>query len=122
MKHINKIVAALIIGSGLAGTAYLVQARDAGYNDAEAVTQATVDITNALQIARQHVPGTVVGAEFEQEDGKMLWEVEVLAEDHQVFDLEIDAMTGELLDKAVDQADKGDDDDSDTGDRDRDES
>jgi len=117
MKHLNKIVASMVLVGmvllgALAGTAYIAQAKNSESEDARAVTQATVSMNKAIEIAQQQVPGDVVGAEFENEDGQILWEVEILAANKEVYELEIDATSGKVLKQ------KKDHDDDDEGDRD----
>ncbi len=111
MKHLKTIVAAALISGGLAGTAYAVQAKDSADNDAKSAAEATITLNSALEIALQSVPGTAVGVEFENEDGIALWEVEILASNQQVYDLEIDAISGEVLKNKIDKDDREEDDD-----------
>ncbi len=117
MNNLTRFVAAGLVAGGLATTTWLVQAGNAEDNDAQAVKRANVTLYNALDIAQQHVPGTVSRAEFEQEDGLPVWEVEVLADNGQVYDLEIDARTGEVVKQSLDHEDRENDDhDGDHGD------
>ncbi|MDO6442966.1 PepSY domain-containing protein [Marinobacter sp. 2_MG-2023] len=41
--------------------------------------------------------GQVIDVEFEQEDGKKLYEIELLGPEGQVVEFEVDAVTGELI-------------------------
>ncbi|WP_417513096.1 PepSY domain-containing protein [Marinobacter sp.] len=41
--------------------------------------------------------GQVIDVEFEQDDGKKLYEIELLGPDGQVVEFEVDAVTGELI-------------------------
>lgn len=109
MKQLNKMTALTLISVSLLAAAFSIQAD----NDALGVTSAAITIDRAIRIALKAVPGTVAKVEFEQEDNKTLWEVEIVTSDQQVFELEIDAKSGEILDKQVD-----DDDDEDQEDRD----
>ncbi len=113
MKNMNKYIAAVLITAGLSGAAYAVQAKESGVNDALAAASARVTIKSAIDQALNKVPGTVVAVEYENEDGKAVWEVEVLAANKSVHDLTIDASSGKVLSNQVDSNDDGDDEDKD---------
>ena len=104
-----KIAATIIVASGLAVTTYLVQAHEANSNDADIIKQANVTLYNAVEIALQQVPGSVVATSLENEGGKGRWEVEVLAKNNQVYDLDIDADSGKILKQEKDERDESDD-------------
>jgi uncharacterized membrane protein YkoI len=108
MKQFKKITALTLISVSLLAAAFSIQAD----SDALGVTSAAITMDQAVSIALQAVPGTAAKVEFEQEDNMTLWEVEVVSSDQQVFELEIDANSGEILEK------QGDDDDEDQEDRD----
>ncbi|OED36742.1 hypothetical protein AB833_26240 [Chromatiales bacterium (ex Bugula neritina AB1)] len=61
-----------------------------------------VSLEQAASIARQQVEGTVISAEAESEDGKSVWEVEILDADGTVYEVEIDASNGTVLEVEVD--------------------
>jgi hypothetical protein len=67
-------------------------------------------------IALERVPGTVEEVELENEDGFVVYEVEVRAEDGSEHEVIIDARTGEIV--AVETDDYDDDNDSDDDDND----
>lgn len=100
----------MVLVGVLAGTAYVAQAKSSESNDAEAVTQASVSMNKAIEIALEQVPGNVVGAEFENDDGQALWEVEILAANKEVYELEIDAASGKVLKQKKDEDDDEKDD------------
>ena len=58
----------------------------------------------------QRVPGKITDQELEKEDGRLQYEFEIVTADGKSFDVEIDAITGEIL-KVEDEDDDGDDDD-----------
>jgi hypothetical protein len=62
------------------------------------------------KIALQRVPGKITDQELEKEDGRLQYEFEIVTADGKSFDVEIDAITGEIL-KVEDEDDDGDDDD-----------
>ena len=66
------------------------------------VNDAALTIDQAMSIALKEVPGKVTEVEIEKEDGKLIWEVSVLDDQNQTFELEIDANSGEVLEKELD--------------------
>ncbi len=76
-----------------------------------ALAQGQITDEQARRIALEHVPGTVLDLEREDDDGVPTIEVEVRGEDGRVHEVEIDARDGRVL--AVEAEDEGDDDDQD---------
>ena len=50
-----------------------------------------------LEHVQQHAPGRVIEVEFEQDRGQYIYEIEVLTTRGIVWELELDARTGQLL-------------------------
>jgi len=112
MKKLNKIIAAAVIsGLTLTGTTMVAQAKSTPTNDALEVTSSSVTLEQAIGIAQQAVPGTPAKAEFSKDDGTAVWEVEMINNNQQAFDIEIDATSGKVLKQVADKADHEDDDD-----------
>ena len=111
MKHLNRYLAALLVGGSLVGATLVAQAKTDNSEDVTAVTNAAVTLDLAVAIATQTVPGTASKAEFENEDGQLLWEVEVVDVNGQVYDLIIDANSGKVLEQELDEADEDEDED-----------
>lgn len=80
------------------GTAY------AGENDALGITDARISLTQAISTAEQHVGGKASSAEYEHEDGRWIFEVEVV-KGRDVMEVEIDPTSGEVLSVGTDKAD-----------------
>ncbi|MBM7172755.1 PepSY domain-containing protein [Streptomyces sp. G44] len=80
---------------------------DAAENTAEAKA-AKVTAADAIKAALAKTPGTAVSAELDEEDGGLVWGVDVLKGDtwHNV---EVDPGTGKVLGTWVDKDDDGDD-------------
>lgn len=55
-------------------------------------------LARIMQIALQNAPGEVVEVELERDDGRLVYEVEVLSASGRVRKVEIDARTGTVLD------------------------
>ena len=111
MKNLNRYITAALFTSVLAGATYGVQAKESETNDALTVSNAKVSINSAIELALQKVPGIAVAAEYENDDGESVWEVEVLAANKSVHDLTIDAVTGKVLSNKIDSDDHEDKDD-----------
>ena len=84
-------------------------------DDDEEITEADhaavkISIKDAKIIALGRVAGKIMDAEFEKEHGRLQYAFDILGEDGKTYDVEIDAITGEVL-----QADVDDDDDDDGG-------
>lgn len=67
-------------------------------DDSVDVDQLTIGIDQAMSIAMQEVPGTVTEAELEKEQQKLVWEIEIVTAEKQIFEVEVDAQTGAVLD------------------------
>ena len=103
MKHLNKVIAVTLISGGLIGTALVAQSdnkRDA--EDAIAINSASIPMDKAIEIALAAVSGKATEAELEVEDGKSIWEIEVLNTNQQMVEIEIDANSGEVLKQELD--------------------
>ena len=61
------------------------------------VAKARLNSNEAADIARKALPGTVVEAKLDNENGYLVWEVKVLGDKGQEAQLKIDAGNGHLL-------------------------
>lgn len=73
-------------------------------NDAEKARQLTdsgaiLPLEQILEQTRQEFPGRVIEIELDREDGRHIYELEIVDPEGRVWELEIDAATGELLEK-----------------------
>ena len=69
-----------------------------------AMKQAKVTLTSAMQKAAQSLNGKVISAEFELEKGQSVYDIEVV-KGNQIYDVSIDANTGKVLSSQVDVED-----------------
>ena len=76
-------------------------------NDALAITQARIPLSQAIAIAEQHANGKAARAEHEHTKQGWVHEVEVVS-GNQVFEVRIDANQGTVLSSVVDTADHHD--------------
>ena len=79
-------------------------------DDDEEITEADralvkFSIKDAKQIALKRVPGKVMDAEFEKEHGRLQYAFDILGEDGKTYDVEIDAVTGEVIQAEIDDDD-----------------
>lgn len=100
----------LICGTIAAGMLLATSAIGA-HSAQSAPAAANLDMAKAIEIALKEVPGTVQESELEKEDGKQVYEIEILTADGQEMEVEIDAETGAVLKVEAD----GDNDHNDDG-------
>ena len=94
---VGGVVGSLILAGAVAGAA---QVQTTG--EPPALSEAA-----AIEIALAEVPGEVQETELEREDGKMIYEIEIIAAaDGKEMEIEIDADTGEVLEVEADDGDE----------------
>ena len=99
---VTSAIASLIV-AGASLTAFSSQTdQEDDANNPELVSQAAVSMEQAITIALAEVPGKVTESEIEEEDGTLVWEVEVLGSDNNEYELKIDANDGRVLEKELD--------------------
>lgn len=76
--------------------------------------EVAISETQAIELALVEVPGEVQETELENEDGKHVYEIEILSADGKEMEVEIDAQTGEILEVEAEDDDDNDKDDVDT--------
>jgi hypothetical protein len=67
---------------------------------------AKISIDSAVNAALKQVPGKVLRAELENEDGYLVYGVEIVKTDHQIVDVKVDAGNGTILKTDYDHEDK----------------
>jgi uncharacterized membrane protein YkoI len=99
-RIIMKILTATIAASIIALTTGLAQARDLGPDEAlklrDAGTIQSFEKLNAAALAK-HPGGTVHETELEQEYGKYIYQVDLRDAQGVEWDVELDAVTGQVL-------------------------
>lgn len=84
---------------------------------AKLAQEAAVTREQAEAVALGRIPGKVVKGEIEKENGKLLWSFDVRgSQDGQMFDVEVDANTGEVLKAQPDDDDENGGEESETAD------
>ena len=98
-------LAALAALSAIAiGGAYAAKSTE---NDALAVADARISMTQAVAVAEQHVDGKTSKAEYERHKGQWVFDVEVV-KDKKVMDVKVDPTSGKVLAATADKTDHDD--------------
>jgi|GEM_PF-3252502 len=93
-KTITKRVAG---GTSIAALVLLAAATNAGSIKMDDVANLGTDLESAVAIALAEQPGDVIEVELEIERQRSIWEVEIVDEANQIFEIEIDGVTGEIV-------------------------
>ena len=96
------IVVIAIAGASAIGFANHRNHDHRDHDSANLIQKASISFDQAVEIALADVPGQVVEAELEREDGVVVWEIEVVDSQNQLFEFEIDANSGDILEKELD--------------------
>ncbi len=110
MKTVKKLAVITATIAVVAGTTFVAQAHNPTENDALGVNATTVTLNEAVSTALASVYGKATKADFSNDDGKALWEIEIIDSTNQVHDLEIDANSGVVVKNEIDTIDHEDDD------------
>ena len=109
MKKILSIVAITLLSTTAIASNH---AADSEQNDALSVTTAKISLTQAIDIAEQHLTGKASRAEFENHKDQMVFDIEVIS-DNKVMDVKIDPESGKILAVKEDKSDHDGDHDKD---------
>ena len=95
-----------------------VQEKDDDGEDDEVSTEdrkrVKISAERARQTALERVAGTIIEEELEKENGRIVYSIEIRDKDKKVFDVEVDAETGAIVN--VEEEDEDDEDDDGDGD------
>lgn len=86
----GNVIAGLIFATGIVGVASAQSAK-------QDVQTPTLDIVKAIEIAKAEVPGLVIEAELDDDDGVQIYEVEIVNANGIEMEVKINAETGEIL-------------------------
>jgi len=78
-------------------------------NQSEYAKEAKITMAEARATALKRVPGTILEEELEKEKGRLQYAFDICSENKQIYDVEIDAKTGEVLKAGLDDEDDDDD-------------
>ena len=79
---------------------------------AKLAKKAKISPEQARKIATDKVPGTIVEEELERENGKLVYSIEIRDANQKVFDVEVDARTGAIVNVEEEFEDEEDEDDT----------
>ena len=94
------VIGATALGASLA----FAGANGGPENDAALLSQAKISLPQAIAVAEQHAQGKAVRAELEDENGTLVYGVEV-TNGIQTTDVKVDINNGKILSARADQAD-----------------
>jgi len=60
-------------------------------------TESILPLSQILKNIKTTFPGTLLDVDLEHEEGKLIYEIEILGHDRHIQHLEVDARTGKLL-------------------------
>lgn len=101
-KLLTMTLGAALVASGL-GVAMASPKGGNGEDDAN-IGQAKITLTQAIAAAEQKAGGRAAHAELNDENGKLVYGVEVVS-GTQATDVKVDAMSGQVISARADQAD-----------------
>jgi len=76
-------------------------------DEAGLAEMAKISMDSAIKAALKEVPGKVLRAELEDENGYLIYGIEIAKADHQIVDVKVDAGNGTILKTGIDKVDKG---------------
>ena len=77
----------------------LVQVDSVRYSD---ISMLELDMANAAMAASEAIAGDIIEAELEMDDGRAIWEIDIVNDANQVITVEIDGQTGQILSTKTD--------------------
>ena len=101
------LISALIMAAGVATAGGLAYAKQSGEPQNEAMAnlaQAKISLAQAVTTAEQHIGGRASRAELENENGRLVYGVEV-ADNIKTTDVKVDAIDGSIVSAQTDPAD-----------------
>ncbi len=105
----NKIITAASSALALVLATFSIGASADAENKTDAQKQTTITTKMAISIAEKATGGKSTEAEFEVEDGKAIYEVEITLIDGSEVEVEVDAETGAVLSQKTEDDDDQDD-------------
>lgn len=106
MKRYSKL--SLLTLAITAASSVAFAANQGMQNDAAAITNAKIPLTQAITIAEQHASGKASRAEYENSKNGWVYDVEVV-NGAKVFDVKVDSIKGTIISSNEDKADRDDD-------------
>lgn len=114
------LIPALIMAASVATAGGVIYAQQPVVKQNDAMTQLAktrISLVQAVTIAEQHAGGRASHAELENENGRLVYDIEV-ADNANTTDVKVDATDGSVVSAQVDQADEKSENRQDEGDED----
>ena len=94
------LAVAMLVAAAQTALADRGHGRDGDHNEALRAVEAreALPVARIMEIALEQAPGEIVEVELDREDGRLIYEVEVLSGSGRVRQVDIDARTGAVLD------------------------
>jgi uncharacterized membrane protein YkoI len=89
-------VAAAILGAGVTNAA-LANKKFEDMAEHQAFLISTISLSDAIASAQTQTGARAIAAEFEDEDGTYIYEIELISANGDELEVHIDAITGEIL-------------------------
>lgn len=86
-----------VTAGGPAAEPEAAEEESANAEKAALAAAATVSIEQAVKAATAKQPGKVIEAELDRDQGRVLWELEIVATDGSIAELAVDAGTGAIV-------------------------
>ena len=97
----KKIKQTALGGSSLAALVILTAVAQAHSVRFDQVNSVNTDLKTATDLALTAVPGMIVEAELERENGHFVWEIEIVDSNQQRVSVELDGQSGEIIEQQV---------------------
>lgn len=112
MRRSNQLIALAMLSTLTIGSAFAADSKEE--NEAMAIANAKISLSQAITAAEQHVGGKASKAEFGSENGQNLFEVEVV-KGNTVTDVKVDPSSGAVTSADNDQKDHDGDEEDENG-------
>lgn len=103
-KIVLALVAAALVGVGAAGAILLKKEKRHYIRPVIADTeQHNAKMNDCIKATLERHPGAVLELEMEQDDGRLLFDIDVQGKDGKVWEVECDALTASILEDGLDR-------------------
>jgi uncharacterized membrane protein YkoI len=105
MKRSNYLIAPVLAG-GILLMWGLAISSEGTHGPKDGLLTAKLSMEEAIATAKAKFPGQVLEAEFENEHGQTVYEIEIASTTGVVTEIKVDAQSGELLSSAIEDQDE----------------
>lgn len=105
MKRSNYLIVPMLAGGVLLMWG-LAMSSEGTHGPEDSLLTAKLSMEEAIATAKAKFPGKVLEAEFENEHGQAVYEIEIASTTGVVTEIKVDAQSGELLDSEVEDQDE----------------